>query len=102
MPSSAQPINIGPAEETRRRFYLRFSVADEAGVLARICDIFWKHDISIAAVIQKEAFAEDYVPLVMTIHLAREGDLQAAIEKVDRLAVVKAPTRLIRILNAHT
>lgn len=99
MPDSARPIRLGPAEEEQRRYYLRFSVADQAGVLAQICNIFWKYNISIAAVIQKEAISEDFVPVVITTHVAREGDMLAAIREVDRLPFIKANTRVIRILK---
>jgi homoserine dehydrogenase len=102
MPNSAAALTLGPTEAVKRRYYLRFSVSDEAGVLARITDIFWKYNISIASVIQKEAVSEEFVPVVITTHLAREGDLQAAIEKVDKLDVVKAKTRIIRLLSADT
>ncbi len=100
MPNSAQPLILGSPDDIERRYYLRFSVADQAGVLAQICNIFWKYDISIAAVIQKEAVSKKFVPVVMTTYLAKEGDLKAAIEKVDELSVVKAKTRIIRILKA--
>lgn len=102
MPSDARPLIIGPTEDVERRYYVRFGVLDQVGVLAQICNIFWKHNISIAAVIQKEAVSQEFVPLVMTTHLAREGDLQAAIEKVDKLEVVRAKTKIIRILSANT
>ena len=92
---------MGSTEAAERRHYLRFSVVDQAGVLAQICDVFWKHNISIAAVIQKEAISREFVPVVMTTHLAREGDLRAAIEKVGKLGVVKAKTKIIRILSAN-
>lgn len=102
VPGTDVEIGLAPLEDASRRYYLRFSVADQAGVLAQICNIFWKYDISISAVIQKESASEEFVPLVITTHLAREGDVQAAIEQVDRLEVVKAGTRIIRILNAGT
>ncbi|MFC1977368.1 homoserine dehydrogenase [Chloroflexota bacterium] len=102
MPDSAEDLVLGSTEAVERRYYLRFSVVDQAGVLAQICDIFWKYHISIAAVIQKEAVSKEFVPLVMTTHLAKEGNLQAAIEKVDKLDVVKAKTKIIRILKANT
>ncbi len=102
MPDSAAPLVLGPSESEVRRYYLRFSVVDESGVLARICNIFWKYNISIAAVIQKEAVSENFVPLVITTHMAREGDVQAAIGEVDKLPVVKAKTKIIRILKSDT
>ena len=100
MPNLDEELVLGSTGAVERRYYLRFSVSDQAGVLAQITDIFWKYNISIAAIIQKEAVSKDFVPVVMTTHLAKEGDLQAAIEKVDKLAVVKAKTRILRILKA--
>jgi len=102
MPSSGDAISLGSTEAMERRYYIRFSVLNQAGVLAQICDIFWKYNISLAAVIQKEAVSKGFVPVVMTTYLAREGDLQAAIDKVDKLDVVRAKTKIIRILNADT
>jgi homoserine dehydrogenase len=100
MPSSNEELPLGASEDALRRYYIRFSVVDQAGVLAQIGDIFWKHDISIAAVIQKEAVSKDFVPLVLTTHLAREGNVQAALKQVDRLEVIRAATRAIRVLDA--
>jgi homoserine dehydrogenase len=102
VPTSADLIPLGSTDSVQRRFYLRFSAADQSGVLAQICNIFWKFNISIAAVIQKEAVSTEFVPIVMTTHTAREDDLQKAIEQVDKLEVVKAKTRVIRILKAET
>jgi len=38
----------------------------------------------------------------MTTYLAKEGDLQAAVKKVDDLDVITAKTRIIRMLSAST
>ena len=100
MPSLVEPMTLGSNQAVERRYYLRFSVVDQAGVLAQIFDIFWKYSISIASVIQKEAVSQEFVPVIMTTHLAKEGDLQAAIRKVDKLEVVKAKTEIIRLLTA--
>jgi len=102
MPSTGDALTLGSTEAVERRYYLRFSVLNQAGVLAQICDIFWKYNISLAAVIQKEAVSTEFVPVVMTTYLAKEGDLQAAIARVDKLDVIKAETRIIRILSANT
>jgi len=102
MPNSAKALVLGSTESVERRYYLRFNVLDQAGVLAQICNIFWKYNISIAAVIQKEAVSKDFVPVVMTTYSAREGDLQAAIAEVDKLDIARAKTRIIRILKADT
>jgi homoserine dehydrogenase len=75
---------------------------NQPGVLAQICNIFWKYNISIAAVIQKEPVSSKFVPIVLTTYLAKEGALQAAVEQVDKLDVVRAKTKIIRILKADT
>jgi len=102
MPASANPLVLASTEQSERRYYLRFSVTNQAGVLAQICNIFWKHNISIAGVIQKEPVSERFVPVVMTTYMAKEKQIQSAIKEVDKLSVIKAPTRLIRILSANT
>ncbi len=102
MPDSTKALVLGSNEAIEMRYYLRFSVVNQAGVLAKICNIFWKYNISIAAVIQKEPISKEFVPVVMTTYLAKEGDLQVTVGEVDELDVVKARTKIIRILSADT
>jgi len=102
MPTSKKPLVLGSTADAARRYYLRFSVANQAGVLAQICNIFWKYNISIAGVIQKEPVSTKYVPIVMTTYLAKEKDMQEALREVDKLPMVKVATKLIRILSANT
>lgn len=99
MPTSAARLVLGTTADAERRYYLRFSVQNQAGVLAQICNIFWKYNISIAGVIQKEPVSAKFVPVVITTYLAKEKNMHAALEKVDKLTVVKAATKLIRILS---
>ena len=102
MPTSKAPLVLGSTENAKRRYYLRFSVVNQAGVLAQICNVFWKYDISISGVIQKEPVSTRFVPIVMTTYLAKEKDIQAALREVDKLPIIKAETKLIRILSANT
>ena len=102
MPTSKAPLVLSSTANAERRYYLRFSVLNQAGVLAQICNVFWKYNISIAGVIQKEPVSARFVPIVMTTYLAKEKDIQEALREVDKLPMVKAETRLIRILSANT
>ena len=102
MPTSKKALVLGSTADAERRYYLRFSVANHAGVLAQICNIFWKYNISIAGVIQKEPVSTKFVPIVMTTYLAKEKDMQEALREVDKLPMVKVATKLIRILSANT
>ena len=88
---------IKPMNELVINYYFRFSAVDRPGVLSRISGILGAHDISIAAVIQKGRQAKGSVPVVMLTHEAMERDVQLALAEIDKLQVVTAPTRLIRV-----
>jgi len=89
--------NVRKMEDVSTRYYLRFTVIDQPGVLAKISGILGDHAISIASMMQKEHHAGNAVPVVMTTHMAREGDVRDAIQKVDGLDVIAAPSRFFRI-----
>ena len=78
------------------RYYMRFRVTDQPGVLARIAGILGQHQISIASVHQKERGAARTVPVVMMTHEAKEARMRAALQVIDRLRFVKQPTVAIR------
>ncbi|UQZ90664.1 homoserine dehydrogenase [Deltaproteobacteria bacterium Smac51] len=87
-----------PMSEVSTAYYLRFTVLDRPGVLARIAGIFAEKGISIAQVIQKSAApGEEAVPLVMLTHTAAERDMNAALKEADDLDSVIESTMLIRV-----
>ncbi len=49
--------------------------------------------------IQKGRQVGGAVPIVMLTHEARESDVRSALQEIDQLDVVQAPTRIIRIEN---
>lgn len=84
-------IPLLPNEEVRSRYYLRLLVDDVPGVLAEVTRILARHQISIASVIQHEAFGESgggKVQLVIMTHLARCGQFRAAAGEMDDLDCV--------------
>jgi homoserine dehydrogenase len=88
---------IKPMDELVINYYFRFSAVDQPGVLSKISGILGNHDISIASVIQKGRQVKGSVPVVMMTHEARERDVRLALAEIDKLQVVTAPTRLIRV-----
>ena len=94
-----EEIDLMPMEEIVTNYYFRFSALDRPGVLSKISGILGKHNISIAAVIQKGRATDKSgsVPVVMTTHEARERDVRVALKEIDRLAVLKGKTVRIRI-----
>jgi homoserine dehydrogenase len=85
-----------PVAEARCPTYLRFTVVDRPGVMAAISAALGRQNVSSAARFQREG-AGDTVPVVMLTHVARQGDVAAAVAEIDRLDVVRAPTVVMRI-----
>jgi homoserine dehydrogenase len=90
-------VRLKPMDNLVSEYYLRFMVVDRPGVLAKISGILGRHHISIASVIQREREHGASVPIVIRTHEARERDLRGALQRIDRLAVVRAKSVLIRI-----
>lgn len=88
---------IKPMEALKTRYYFRFHVVDRPGVLAKISRLLGRHRISIASVIQKETHKRRSVPLIMLTHQALERDVRRAVDRIDRLDVVKARSVFLRI-----
>jgi homoserine dehydrogenase len=98
LPPAKPLVELRPHAHIQCAYYLHFSVKDAPGVLARTASKLGERHISIAAVQQREQNDEGKpVPLVIVTHRAREADLRAAIEEIDRYPTTLAPTRLIRI-----
>ena len=70
---------------------------DRPGVLSKISGILGEKNISISTVIQKGRTRQGAVPIVMTTYKARERDVRAALEVIDRLDIVLDKTVLIRV-----
>ena len=88
---------VRPIGEIETQYYLRFSVVDRPGVLARITGILGAQQISIASVLQTERRIGGVVPVVLMTHRAREANVRRAIARIDRLADVRDRTALIRV-----
>lgn len=93
------PLNIKPMPRIVSRYFFRFSAVDRPGVLSKISGILGKHGISIASVIQKGRQIGGSVPIVMLTHEAEESAVRKALSEIDKLDVVTAPTKLLRILE---
>ncbi len=83
-------------DEVESRYYLRLTVEDRAGVIAKIATILGQADISIASVLQREPVT-NRVSLIMMLHTAKDRAVRAAVTEIDRLAVVKDKTVVLRV-----
>ena len=90
------------ADQVQSRFYLRVVVEDRPGVLGGIAGILGQHQISISAVVQREAEQHHEggtVPLVIMTHQAVEGHLQRALAEIDGMPYVARPSVCYRVVD---
>jgi len=83
-------------EDIDAEYYLRIQVRDKVGVMAKISSILEDYNISIEAVIQKEAISET-VPIVILTHSALEKELNLALKKIAGLDDVVGDIIRIRV-----
>lgn len=97
-PQFDAPKKILPISEIKTRYYMRMTIADQPGVLARISRVLGDHSISIASVIQKEADpSAQTAEIVIMTHPAQEAAVQKALRKTVALSVVREMGNLIRV-----
>ena len=86
---------LAPPENVRCRYYVRLTVKDEPGVLARVASLMAKHQISIASVIQNPSERPNAASLVLTTHESNERAMQATLKQLTALrSVLEAPVSL--------
>ena len=87
-----------PMEEVETSYYLRLQVVDQPGVMADITRIVADYNISISAMIQKEASDEsEQVSIIMLTHKTVEKNINAAIARIEALPVVAGEVFRLRI-----
>ncbi len=80
------------------RCYLRFTALDRPGVLSHITGALGAEGVGIESVLQPgRGEAGESVPVLVFTHPASESAVRRALEQVDDMFDVTAPTRLIRI-----
>ncbi|HTI68417.1 MAG TPA: homoserine dehydrogenase [Candidatus Limnocylindria bacterium] len=79
------------------RYYLRLSVVDKPGVLARVSSVLGRAGIGISSVIQPEGHVGESVPLILMLHDSSNKSVQRALAAIRKLNVVKEQPVLIRV-----
>ena len=99
LPEKREKKPILSIDELICKYYFRFSAVDKPGVLSKISGILGNYDISIESVMQKGRKINGQVPIVMLTHEAKEANVKAALNEIEKIEVVKAKPVFIRIEN---
>jgi homoserine dehydrogenase len=101
MGEEAQPAGRGarmaPPERIRGRYYVRLTVSDRPGVLARVATIMARNRMSIASVIQGPSEQAGLASLVLTTHESDERSMRVALRSLSALSSVREAPLLLRI-----
>ena len=96
-PDAMSSTPILAMDEVLTSFYLRLRVADRAGVLSSVTTLLAENDISIDAVLQREAAeGENQTDLIILTHETVEGRMNKALAQMQALTTVLAPIVRIR------
>jgi len=100
-PDAMSDLPILPMADVVTSYYLRLRVADQTGVLAKVTGILADADISIDAVLQREADEvggadANQTDLIILSHDCAEARMDAALARMQALATVLQPIVRIR------
>ena len=88
---------VAPIGDVVSRYYVRLSVVDKPGVMAKVTAILGAAKIGIASVIQPEGHEGEIVPLILMMHDAPNSAMERALAKIAKLSVVKDKPVMIRV-----
>lgn len=96
-PESIKDLDVLPIENVETSYYLRMAVSDHAGVMAKLTQILSDRDISIEAMVQKEAKGEAAnATVVLLTHEVKEQVMNEAIAEIEALDDVAGKVSRIR------
>lgn len=96
------PVSIRPDDDLPGRYYMRFQVADQPGVMAKLTAILGDQKLSIASIIQHEptpCASGAAVQLVIMTHEAPEGAARQAVQRIMELSVVSGDSVRMRVME---
>ena len=100
-PDRCRPAELAQPGYSFHRYYLRFDVRDQSGVVADIAAALAAGGIGLNAFVQRESHKGELVPVVITTHKARENDIDDAFNTIRNLPAVGDGAIRIRIIDEH-
>ena len=90
-----------PSQEISGRFYLRLSVDDRPGQLAKVAENLAVHGISLATVSQTPNDNLESASIILTTHQTNEHSIDLAINSLEQLDGVKEKPVLFRMFDPN-
>lgn len=88
------------SSEIVSKYYLKIKVLDQPGVLAAVTSTLADSGISISSLLQRDSKVENRVRLLLTTHICKESQINAAIEQLKSLeSVGEGNISMLRIVE---
>jgi homoserine dehydrogenase len=78
-------------------WYLRLTVKDQRGIVARVAEVIAHHDINIDSLEQEPHLPKDRVSFVITVEPVSEPTIRAAVDAIDTFEFMVEPLLLLRV-----
>ena len=93
-PISALPLTTCG---TSCEWYLRLSVRDHPGILARVASVLAELEINIDSVLQEPHLPKERLSFVITVETVSERTIRTALERINQFEFLTEPALLVRM-----
>jgi homoserine dehydrogenase len=80
-------------------WFLRLTISDRPGILARTAEVIAREGINIDSVIQEPNMPKDRLSFVITLEPTLEATAQRAVQAINRFEFMKAPVLLMPMIS---
>ncbi len=95
-PFKSENLKLLPTDYIQTKYYLRVTVKDEKGVLAKISKTLGDSNISIDTFLQKQV-GDDKAILLFSTHVCYEKEIKKAIKEIEGYDFINQKVSMIRI-----
>jgi homoserine dehydrogenase len=81
-------------------WYLRLTVTDRPGIIARVAEVLAEKEINIDSVFQEPHMSKERLSFVITVEPVLKATIQAAVKLINQFDFMKEPVLLLRIDNS--
>jgi homoserine dehydrogenase len=81
-------------------WFLRLSVSDRPGILARVADVIARQEINIDSVIQEPHMPKDRLSFVITLEPTTEATVHRAVAAINKFDFMREPVLLLPMISS--
>jgi len=96
-PFNSENLTLASKDAIESEYYLRMSVEDKPGVLAKVATILGEYDISIDTFLQRPTEDKRVATLLCATHSCQEKNIKKALETIENLDIIKTNVTMVRI-----